>query len=323
MVVLFGEDQDKMMQKHEGMNVISLIKKMFMCHVRYTQDPVRMLSFGVFAKMSCLQLSKHGREIRRLQKLVKKILIQEYNKRIETKSYLDSTSSTNFLNTVLRQNHNAENDSTIKKLTIEEICGYMELFQFAAQDTSYHASSSCLAFLAQKINQNIQEKVREEVQEIIPESEIYNVEELDKMTYLDTCVQETFRITPPAPMINERLVTKDFTLCDKIIKKGDVVSVVQVGLCMNKEAYDSPLKFDPSRFAKENIKRIPKLNHLPFSSGQRNCVGKSLGLAMVKMILAEFLREFNFKVKDDYVMKLNMAPLYGIENTDFIVSLRN
>lgn len=64
---------------------------------------------------------------------------------------------------------------------------------------------------------------------------------------------------------------------DKIVPKGTNVFISIFHIHRNPDYWEDPLKFDPDRFLPENQAKIIPGSYLPFSSGPRNCIGKSVG----------------------------------------------
>jgi cytochrome P450 len=54
------------------------------------------------------------------------------------------------------------------------------------------------------------------------------------------------------------------------------------------------LQFLPDRW--DTLKLEDPFMFLPFSGGSRNCIGQHLGLVEIKIIIALFLRNFDFEL---------------------------
>jgi cytochrome P450 len=73
---------------------------------------------------------------------------------------------------------------------------------------------------------------------------------------------------------------------------------------------DDPMAFRPDRWLQQ-LHGL-KSAYFPFSMGARNCVGERLALAEVRVALAMFLTEFEFKIKDGptprQILLMTMQP---------------
>ena len=66
----------------------------------------------------------------------------------------------------------------------------------------------------------------------------------------------------------------------------------------NPEVYSQPDTFQADRFSKENDKDRPKYQCIPFSIGQRVCLGRHLGALMVKLLLTDYVRNYQISNPD-------------------------
>jgi unspecific monooxygenase len=58
--------------------------------------------------------------------------------------------------------------------------------------------------------------------------------------------------------------------------------------------WSQPDAFDPERFLRDETP--PRLSYMPFGAGPRVCVGAQFGLAEVVLVLAMFVKEFEFQL---------------------------
>ena len=310
--ILLGGAQNKLLDKFEGMTVTELIHKLVIVFNNCVRNPLRLIPYS-----SELGLAKEKKELVRLQNGLINIIEKEYKKRYNKKD-LDDTS---VLDITIKINKESVEETGKPKFTMEEIASNFQLFHFAASDTSFHLSCSALTSLALLENQKYQKRILAQLDSELDAWDSYSDEKLNSFKELNNVFRETFRILNPAPEIG-RTVTKDFKVDGYTIYKGDHVFVSLLNF--EPESYKNPLQYNPDRFNKDSpdFKRTPKLKEIPFSHGQRACIGKYLGEMMVKLIVVEVLKEFEVNVEPGYVMKLSFDPLYTVKNPELVMKVR-
>lgn len=188
--------------------------------------------------------------------------------------------------------------------TPDEIKDEISSMIAAGGDTTSHALSFLVVVLA--MYPDIQDKV---FQEMVTTDELnegdgleINMEMCSKMTYTDKVIKESFRLFPPAVIV-ARQTTGDVKLKTRglVVPKG--VNII-IGLSMlhrDKKFWGPDAeKFDPENFSKENIaKRHPNC-YVPFSGGQRNCVGQKFTNLTVKVFLYKLLRAYRLETDEKF-----------------------
>jgi len=176
--------------------------------------------------------------------------------------------------------------------TEEDIFGEFKTFFIAGFDTT----ANSITWFIQNIgcHPEIQVKIHEELDEIFsddPERD-GSVEDYKRMKYLDSCIKESMRLTATVPFTSRAIedesgvkITADITL-----PKGTVVLIYQHCVHLNRNHWKDPLSFNPERFF-EDRERHP-YSFIPFSSGQRNCLGKKYASMKQLGILSSILRKF-------------------------------
>src|SRR5262249_52762505 len=59
--------------------------------------------------------------------------------------------------------------------------------------------------------------------------------------------------------------------------------------------WSDPERFDPDRFLPAAVAARPRHHYLPFGLGTRNCVGRSLALTELQVMLPMLLQRFRFE----------------------------
>lgn len=102
------------------------------------------------------------------------------------------------------------------------------------------------------------------------------VEEMDfeKLIFLKCCIKETLRLRPPIPLLVHESV-EDTTINNYYIPAKSRVIVNAWAIGRDKNSWDDPESFKPSRFLKEGVADFKggDFEFLPFGSGRRSCPG--------------------------------------------------
>lgn len=203
-------------------------------------------------------------------------------------------------------NQSLNDNKKIKKwMTTDEKIAQCIILLLAGYDTA--ATAITLASYMLALYPEEQEKLYEEIITVTerlkhenPEQELtdlINTETLSRFEYMNGVVCETLRLYAPATM-TERTASNDIVLenLDQSIqinvKKGDVIFLPIYSMHRDPEQFPDPESFRPERFIGEPS--FHKYSYLPFGSGPRNCVAKSLALLMVKLALLHTVRMYRF-----------------------------
>ncbi|KAJ6223145.1 hypothetical protein RDWZM_001690 [Blomia tropicalis] len=129
-------------------------------------------------------------------------------------------------------------------------------------------------------------------------SKLMTFESMSQLEYLNAVINETLRIYPPAPV--ERMASKDMLLKTEDgshrlnVKKDDVIHIPVYALHRDERYFPDPETFKPERFI--GNPEYHKYAYLPFGTGPRNCVAKSLALYEVKMALINTIYRYRLSV---------------------------
>ncbi|MCD7461991.1 cytochrome P450 [Datura stramonium] len=127
------------------------------------------------------------------------------------------------------------------------------------------------------------------------------VEEMDieKLTFMKCCIKETLRLHPPIPLLIHESA-EDATINGYYVPAKSRVVVNAWAIGHDKNSWEDPESFKPSRFLKEEVTDFKGSNFefLPFGSGRRSCPGMQLGLYVLEMTLANLLHCFTWELPD-------------------------
>ncbi|XP_055382256.1 probable cytochrome P450 313b1 [Condylostylus longicornis] len=143
----------------------------------------------------------------------------------------------------------------------------------------------------------IQDKLYEELLEILPNKNVkLDQNNLKELVYLQMCIDEALRVIPPVPLVGRHLTTDIKLKNGIIIPKGTDVILDIFSMQRNTKYWGPKAKsFDPDNFLPGN-KRHP-YSYVPFTKGQRKCIGFKYANMVMKTFLAKLFR--NYKITAD------------------------
>lgn len=137
-------------------------------------------------------------------------------------------------------------------------------------------------------------RMRAEVDEVLGEKDP-TFDDVARLRYLRQVVDETLRLAGPVAM-NARTAVADDTLQGFEVKAGDIVMPFFWAAHRHPDFWPDPERFDPDRFTPENSKGRDPWSYLPFSGGQRICIGNTFSLVETVLLLAMLLQRLDFEV---------------------------
>ncbi|XP_056264467.1 cytochrome P450 3A27-like [Pseudoliparis swirei] len=190
-----------------------------------------------------------------------------------------------------------------KGLSDHEISSQVTMMMFAG----YETSNITLSFLAYNLatNPEVMKRLLEEIDSTFPDKGPIQYEALLQMEYLDSVVNESLRLYPPAGRL-DRVAKETVKIGGITIPKDMVVIVPVYALQRDPDLWPQPEEFRPDRFSKQNKPSIEPYAYMPFGVGPRNCLGMRMALLMVKLALVDILRNYSFSVCEETEIPLEM-----------------
>ena len=143
-------------------------------------------------------------------------------------------------------------------------------------------------------------------------------EDLPRLVYLRQIVDETLRLYPPAPTMLRSAIADD-VVCDRKIPKRAIVGVFPWIVHRHRMLWHDPDRFDPGRFAPDQIAARSRYAYLPFAIGPHVCIGASLALVEIIVAVAVLAQRFRFRLVPGRAIEpiawTNLHPKGGIRMT--------
>jgi len=188
----------------------------------------------------------------------------------------------------------------------------MTLF-FAGHETSATALTWIHYLLS--THPQVREKLEREVAERVA-GDRPTAEEVASLTYTEQVVNESLRLYSPIHAIS-RVATEDNTIGGYRIPEGATVVVSLFATHRLPQHWPDPERFDPDRFAPEQSARRPDFAFIPFAAGHRNCIGGSMAMIELKMIVAQLAGRYRLELVPGHPIELEpgttMYPRHGMQ----------
>jgi cytochrome P450 len=122
--------------------------------------------------------------------------------------------------------------------------------------------------------------------------------DLPRLKYTEYVVQEVMRLYPAAYGMG-RLALEPLELGSYLITPGTTCFLSQWVSHRDERYFPQPEEFRPERWENDLARRIPKFAYYPFGGGPRVCIGSTLAMIEVVLVVATIARRFRFELAAD------------------------
>ncbi|XP_058110630.1 taxadiene 5-alpha hydroxylase-like [Magnolia sinica] len=206
-------------------------------------------------------------------------------------------------------------DEKGESISDDEIMDNIISLVFASHDTTAILLSLMVWKLAR--DPKIHQKVLQEHMEILKERQTpegkLTWREVQKMNYTWRVAQELMRLIPPV-FGSFRKAIKDTSFGGYDIPKGWQVLWVCPPTHMDKDIFEDPDEFDPSRFQNPS-KPIPPFAYIPFGAGVHMCIGNEFARVETLTIVHHMITNFEWSqlIPDEPITRQPMPyPSMGL-----------
>ncbi|KAI1799559.1 putative cytochrome P450 [Daldinia bambusicola] len=195
------------------------------------------------------------------------------------------------------------------KLSFMQVAANSNTLIIAGSETTATLLSGAVYLLT--TNPDKLEKLTQEVRSAFKNDDEITLTSVGQLSYMLACLNESLRRYPPVPTGMPRQAPKGgATVMGKYIEEGTVVAVWQYAINHDENHWTDPYSFAPERFLGDPKYKNDKLDAMqPFSVGPRNCIGRNLAYAEMRLILARIIYNFDMKIADDSRNWMNQ-PVY-------------
>ncbi|XP_058387054.1 cytochrome P450 2F5-like [Diceros bicornis minor] len=151
------------------------------------------------------------------------------------------------------------------------------------------------AFLTLLKYPKVQARVQEETDCVVGCEQLPALEDRKAMPYMDAVIHEVQRFADIIPMNYPHQISRDTVFRGFLLPKGmDVITLLNT-VHQDPSQFMTPQEFNPEHFldANQSFKKSPAF--MPFSAGNRMCLGKSLASMALFLYLMTILQSFSLQ----------------------------
>ncbi|KAL7806057.1 cytochrome P450 [Trichoderma gracile] len=186
-----------------------------------------------------------------------------------------------------------------QKFSLPELWDNASLLIIAGSETTATTLSGVTYFLLS--HPEVLEKVKNEVRSSFTSEDQIDLISVQKLNYMLAVLQETLRMYPPVPgAIPRRAQPGGDVICGQYVPQDTVLGIWQWPMYHLAKNFTLPDSFIPERWLGDaRFSSDPKDVLQAFSFGPRNCIGKNLAYAEMRLILAKIMWHFDLTLHPD------------------------
>ncbi|PHH91960.1 hypothetical protein CDD83_9599 [Cordyceps sp. RAO-2017] len=185
------------------------------------------------------------------------------------------------------------------RMNLREVVGTSVTLGFAGTETMTTTLTGLVFNLSQ--NASAYETLLGEVRSAFDSEDEISLHSTARLEYLDACIKESMRVYPPAPQMPPRVCPGEF-ISGRYVPPKTLLSVFPWATFRNPSHFVDAESFIPERWLSRHHPlfdpRFEQDNQSvfqPFSYGSRDCLGKNLAYAVMRLVLTRFLFRFDYK----------------------------
>ena len=161
----------------------------------------------------------------------------------------------------------------------------------------------------------VMQKLQAEVRNVVGDRTHITKDDLSSMHYLKAVIKETFRLHPPLPLLIPRESIQDTKVMGYDIGIGTQIIVNAWAIARDPSYWDQPEEFQPERFLNSSIDvKGHDFQLIPFGAGRRSCPGLMFSMAMIELVIANLVHQFNWEIPSGVVgdQTMDMTETIGL-----------
>lgn len=196
-------------------------------------------------------------------------------------------------------------------MTDEQLRDEVMTIFLAGHETTANVLSWAMVLLG--THPEVEGKLLEEARSVL-QGRAPTMADVGRLPYSLHVIKEAMRLYPPVWTLG-RTVVEDEVVDGWLLKKGALVFVSPWALHRHPDYWDAPLEFRPERWTVDDPRRAHG-TYLPFSMGQRKCIGDSFALVEAQLVLITILQRMKVTLAADQTFEpeplITLRPKNGV-----------
>ena len=186
---------------------------------------------------------------------------------------------------------------------------------FAGHETT--AATMTWAFYQLSQHPDIEERLRTEIKSVL-NGRTPGFVDLPKLVYLQQFINEVLRLYPAAYLFAREAIVDD--VLDRYpVPANTLIFISPFVTHRDANYWPDPERFNPDRFAPEQVASRPRHVYYPFGEGPHVCIGNNFALMEMQLILTMALQRFRLRLVPDHPIafkpEATLRPKHGMKMT--------
>ena len=184
---------------------------------------------------------------------------------------------------------------------------------FAGHETT--AATLTWAFYILSQQPEIEKRMRAELESVL-NGRIPTFADLPNLVYMQQVISEVLRLYPAAYLFAREAVIDD-VLDGYLIPSNTLIFISPFVSHRDPTYWPDPERFDPNRFASEQVANRPRHVYFPFGAGPHICLGNNFALMEMQLLLIMALQRFRLRLVPNHPIafkpEATLRPKYGMK----------
>ncbi|KAK2000869.1 isotrichodermin C-15 hydroxylase [Colletotrichum falcatum] len=197
-------------------------------------------------------------------------------------------------------------------LSLEKLAANGVVLVIAGSETTATALTGTTYLLG--TNPDVLQKLNQEVRSAYKDSSEITIGSVSKLTYMLAVLNEALRMYPPVTSGLVRQAPENgCRIASEHVPEGTLVEIQQWSSNHSPENWTRPWDFRPERFLEGGKAEHNRLEALQaFSIGPRNCLGKNLAYAEMRLVLARIIYDFDIELAEGSESWIERQRSFGV-----------